>query len=127
MSVEEANIAKPTNDRSLHWSVADGLYTSASVRGLYNPLHFVVRLNQHLSDILQSGPSGLFKTGELDFSHWDAFSTYLHETIHWWQHIGSTTGLMLSLTYPAESHVNRDHLLAILNDVGGKEVSQDLA
>lgn len=121
MSSEEANFTEPTNDGSHHWSVADSLYSSANIRGLYNPLHFVVRLNPDLNNILQSRPSGFFKPGEVDFAHWDAFSTYLHESIHWWQHIGSTTGLMLSLTYPAESHVNRDHLLAILNDVGGKK------
>jgi len=98
-----------------------GRYASSNIRGLYNPLHFVVRLNPDLHDILESKPSGFFKPGEVDISHWDAFSTYLHETIHWWQHIGSTTGLMLSLSYPAESHVNRDHLLAILNDNGCKK------
>jgi hypothetical protein len=121
MTSEEARSTEPTNDESLHWSVSESLYSSANVRGSYNPLHFVVRLNPALNDVLQSGPSGFFKPGELDFAHWDAFSTYLHETIHWWQHIGSTTGLMLSLAYPAESHVNRDSLLAILNDIGCKK------
>jgi hypothetical protein len=28
-----------------------------------------------------------------------ALSTYLHETVHWWQHIGSTAGLVSSLAY----------------------------
>lgn len=31
-----------------------------------------------------------------------AYSTYLHETLHWWQHIGSSAGLILSLAYPAQ-------------------------
>lgn len=121
MRFEDAISTESTYDGSLHWSVADNLYASANVRGLYNPLHFVVRLNPLLNDVLQSGPTGFFKPGEIEFAHWDAFSTYLHETIHWWQHIGSTTGLMLSMAYPAESHVNRDSLLAILNDIGCKK------
>lgn len=35
------------------------------------------------------------------------YSTYLHETIHWWQCIGSTYGLILSLTQVAKTHVTR--------------------
>lgn len=31
-----------------------------------------------------------------------AYSTYLHETLHWWQHVGSSAGLILSLAYPAQ-------------------------
>jgi len=31
-----------------------------------------------------------------------AYSTYLHETMHWWQHVGSSAGLILSLAYPAQ-------------------------
>jgi len=48
----------------------------------------------------------------------DAFGTYLHETIHWWQHVGSTTGLMLSFAYPAQAHVNYRHLVTLLNRIG---------
>jgi hypothetical protein len=33
----------------------------------------------------------------------EAMSTYLHETIHWWQHVGNTAGLFLSLTYPVQA------------------------
>jgi hypothetical protein len=121
MSVNETGFDRPTNVGPLHWLITDSLYSSATARGLYNPLSFVVRLSPDLHDILKSGPSGFFKPRTVDFPYLDAFSTYLHETIHWWQHIGSTTGLMLSLTYPAESHVNRDHLISILNDIGGKK------
>ncbi len=47
-----------------------------------------------------------------------AFSTFLHENIHWWQHVGSTTGLLLSLIYPAQSHLNHKYLKAILANLG---------
>jgi hypothetical protein len=36
---------------------------------------------------------------------WDvaqAFSTYLHETIHWWQHVGTSAGLMLTRQWLVE-------------------------
>jgi hypothetical protein len=47
-----------------------------------------------------------------------AFSTYMHETIHWWQHIGSTSGLMLSLFYPAQAHITHPDLIATLPHLG---------
>ena len=56
-----------------------------------------------------------------------AFSTYLHETIHWWQHIGSTYGFMLSMTYPTQSHANHGHLLQLIEQVGFKKSILDLA
>ncbi|WP_459949100.1 hypothetical protein [Denitratisoma sp. agr-D3] len=55
---------------------------------------------------------------ELSEEQFFAFSTYLHENIHWWQHIGSTTGFLLSLIYPAQSHLNHKYLMAILSDLG---------
>ncbi|MGE5504452.1 MAG: hypothetical protein ACM31L_08520 [Actinomycetota bacterium] len=45
-------------------------------------------------------------------------STFLHENIHWWQHIGSTTGLMLSLANPLRGHANLGHLREFLQTVG---------
>jgi hypothetical protein len=122
MSSEKSATANSAKEDALrHWPVADNLYASGNVRGSYSPMRFVVRLNSGLHDILKSKPSGFVSARDVDVSLFDAFSTYFHETIHWWQHIGSTTGLMLSLTYPAESHVNRDHLLALLRDIGGKK------
>lgn len=108
-------------DGGLHWTLADDLYSPGSTRGLYNPLHFVVRLDRKLHDLLGAGPSGFVAPGQLNRELILAFSTYFHETVHWWQHIGSTTGLMMSLAYPAQAHVNRQHLLKVLRDVGLKK------
>jgi hypothetical protein len=53
-----------------------------------------------------------------NFEILDAFSTYFHETLHWWQHIGSTTGLLLSLSPPMQSHINYEHLRFVLQKIG---------
>jgi hypothetical protein len=66
--------------------------------GLYNPFQFVLRLSPEVHRKIEAIPSGLIH-GHVDFEGLQAYSTYLHETIHWWQHIGSTTGLLLSLSY----------------------------
>jgi hypothetical protein len=47
-----------------------------------------------------------------------AYSTYLHETIHWWQHVGSSAGLILSLAYPAQIHGSMEFLQTFARKVG---------
>lgn len=81
-----------------------------NARGLYDSMQFVLRLRPDIHQLLGKAEVGLKKSSELDFDTVQAFSTYLHETIHWWQHIGSISGLILSLSYPAQSHVNSKHL-----------------
>jgi len=100
------------------WGFPDELYSSSNTRGLYNPLHFVVRLRKDFHERLNSSPGGILKAGEGDFELLSAFSTYFHETIHWWQHVGSTSGLMLSFAYPAQAHINHRDLLEILRTLG---------
>src|SRR4051794_2729069 len=82
--------------------------------GSYNTLDFVVRLRPDLHRILES-QGGQLSMRECD--SWDAaqaFSTYLHETIHWWQHAGTSIGLMLSFLQPAHAHLNRKRLDEVL-------------
>lgn len=82
--------------------------------GSYNTLDFAVRLRPDLHATLESQPvDPSMRQGE----SWDvakAFSTYLHETVHWWQHIGTPAGLMLSFLQPAHAHVNRSRLDEVL-------------
>ncbi len=77
-----------------------------NAHGLYNTEQFVLRLspkNHGLIDkILEEG----FDKNNISDSTLQAYSTYLHETIHWWQHIGSTSGFILSLCYPLQTHTN---------------------
>jgi len=101
------------------WSLPGDLYSAESVRGTYNPLQLVVRLDSDLHSALNAHETGFYRSGDVNPRVALAFSTYFHETIHWWQHVGSTTGLLLSLTLPAESHVNRTHLLGVLREMGG--------
>lgn len=95
--------------------------------GLYNTLQFVLRLSPIVHRKLASMPSGIVNSGMIDFEGIEAFSTYLHETIHWWQHIGSTYGLMLSMTYPAQAQMNYVHLKNLIAKVGFKKSTRKLA
>lgn len=89
-----------------------------NAHGVYDALRFVVRLSPKVHDLISSLPPGIgFKNGATQ-DQIKAFSTYLHETIHWWQHIGSTSGFMLSLSYPAQTHANLNHLRHFLDLVG---------
>lgn len=82
--------------------------------GSYNTLDFVVRLRPDLHHLLEAQGG---KISMRECESWDtakAFSTYLHETIHWWQHVGTTAGLMLSFLQPAHAHLNRKRLDEVL-------------
>src|SRR4028119_1557652 len=65
--------------------------------------------------------TGVYSAGEISLKALDAQSTYLHETIHWWQHVGSTAGLVLSLSYPAQTHLNHAPLTSLLRAIGPRK------
>lgn len=90
-------------------------------RGLYSTFQFVLRLSPAVHRKLSSMPSGIVNSSMVDLDGVEAFSTYLHETIHWWQHVGSTYGLLLSMTYPTQAHANYDHLKSLIASVGFKK------
>lgn len=88
--------------------------TSLEAQGSYNTLDFVVRLRPDLHQILEA-QGGELSMRECD--SWDAakaFSIYFHETVHWWQHVGTSAGLMLSFLQPAHTHMNRRRLDEVL-------------
>jgi hypothetical protein len=89
-----------------------------NARGLYDPLRFVLRLRPDIHRELDSFEGVGAVTASLTFSQAQAFSTFFHETIHWWQHVGSTYGLLSSLLYPAQSHLNHKYLLRIISELG---------
>jgi hypothetical protein len=80
------------HNQSVERPASSVLHSNWKVKGSYHPTRFVLRLRpasreEHaLEEQVQ------------------AFSTYLHETIHWWQYIGSTLGLALTLSHPAQTH-----------------------
>ena len=63
----------------------------------------------------------IIDTNQVPFDKVQAFSTLLHETIHWWQHIGSTAGLLLSLGSPVQIHSSFPQLQIFLRSVGPKK------
>lgn len=88
--------------------------------GLYDSMQFVLRLRTDvhqkmkvLTDAVQNND-----IDNIDFEGYQAYSTYLHETIHWWQHIGSISGLILSLSYPSQTHLNQELLEEYLKKTG---------
>lgn len=85
-------------------------------RGEYMPLAYVLRLSPLVHQALDTiSQTGIVKSSEIGLDGAQAFSTYLHETIHWWQHIGSTYGLMCSLSYPSRAHGNLSHIRKLVS------------
>jgi hypothetical protein len=113
-------------DRDLLYStplasdIAD-FHATIKARGLYNNLQFVLRLSPEVHRALSALPNGIVKADSVSTEGMQAFSTFLHETIHWWQHVGSTYGLMLSLSYPAQAHANIRHLKKLVEKIGFKK------
>jgi hypothetical protein len=88
--------------------------SSLEAQGSYNTLDFVVRLRPDLHQILEAQGGSLSLR---ECKSWDvakAYSTYLHETVHWWPHVGTSAGLMLSFLQPAHAHMNRKRLDEVL-------------
>jgi hypothetical protein len=78
--------------------------------GEFDPMRLVVQLDSSVTSILESGALEL--TDPRD-PRTKAFGSYLHETIHWWQHIGTTSGLISGLTIPVQCHINQDEIRAL--------------
>jgi hypothetical protein len=91
-----------------------------NARGLYSSTQFVLRLSPRIHELVDALTSGDVEGHDPD-ELLSAYSTYLHETVHWWQHVGSTAGLILSLCYPAQCLANLNHLRAVIKSVGPKK------
>jgi len=92
-----------------------------NVHGMYETTRFVLRLsprNHELMDLIQTNGFGL---GNVPSEAIQAYSTYLHETVHWWQHVGSTSGLLFSLSYLAQCHSSMGQLREVLATIGPKK------
>ncbi|MEP4974591.1 hypothetical protein [Parvibaculum sp.] len=92
-----------------------------NAQGMYETMRFVLRLSPRNHDLVDSLSSGIHTVSEVSPEAFQAYSTYLHETVHWWQHVGSTSGLVLSLCYLAQSHSSLRQLRAVLAEIGGKK------
>jgi len=89
--------------------------------GSYSTERFVLRLSPRVHELIGSVPTGIYSTDEISAETVQAFSTYLHETVHWWQHIGSSAGLIFSLVYPAQAHQNAERLAELAKQIGAKK------
>ncbi|MDB5088696.1 MAG: hypothetical protein JWR09_2690, partial [Mucilaginibacter sp.] len=87
-------------------------------RGVYNPMQFVLRLRADIHQELNLITPGIHNQRTTTKNQVQAFSTYLHETIHWWQHVGSNFGLISSLKFPAQAHIVQNDLKTLLNNYG---------
>jgi hypothetical protein len=103
-----------------HWNLPENFYSCLDAKGLYSTTEFVLRLRPDLHRTIAGLPEGggIITGEDLTFDHLLAFSTFFHENIHWWQHVGSVSGLILSLLYPTQTHVGKRHLENFLKTVG---------
>jgi hypothetical protein len=92
-----------------------------NAHGMYETLKFVLRLSPRNHELVDSITSSESYIGEISSDALQAYSTYLHETIHWWQHVGSTSGLLLSLSYLGQTHSNIESLKEVISKFGPKK------
>ena len=96
-------------------------HATVEAHGLYNTQQFVLRLSPLIHRKLSELEPGISTNGIIGFDGAQAMSTFLHETMHWWQHIGSTYGFILSLNYPVQSHATHLDLQSLLQQDGFKK------
>ena len=93
-----------------------------NARGLYSSRQFVLRLNPRIHALVDSlGTKTVVSVSEIDDETLQAYSTYLHETVHWWQHKGATSGFIRSMLYPSQTHVNMQFLMDLTALIGPKK------
>ncbi|TAW39324.1 hypothetical protein ELH26_33880 (plasmid) [Rhizobium leguminosarum] len=88
--------------------------------GIYNTRQFVLRLSPRVHQLVDALSSGDFEEHD-PVELVQAYSTYIHETVHWWQHVGSTAGLIYSLCYPAQFSSSLEHLQKAISVVGPRK------
>jgi hypothetical protein len=88
---------------------------------MYETMRFLLRLSPRNHELMEMIPASGVGLGDLQPEAIQAFSTYLHETVHWWQHVGSTSGLLFSLSYLAQCHSSLGQLREVLSTIGPKK------
>jgi hypothetical protein len=86
--------------------------------GVYETTRFVLRLSPLNHEYMEKIEANAFGDGPVPWEAKKAYSTYIHETMHWWQHVGSTSGLLLSLSYFSQCHSTMDELRECLEKFG---------
>lgn len=86
--------------------------------GSYETTRFVLRLSPRNHELVDKLVGGAFGEDSIPWEAIQAYSTYIHETIHWWQHVGSTSGLLLSLSYFSQCHSSIHELRETIQKFG---------
>lgn len=99
----------------------DQIDPSDAKRGLYNNVFYILRLRQDVHDVLRLMASEESNDYYTEFEQLQAQSTLFHENLHWWQYIGSTSGLIMSLSLPAQVMASLSSFKEYLEIVGSKK------
>lgn len=99
----------------------DRIDPESQTRGSYNHVFYVLRLHPEVHKILSRVESGENTDDLMEGEISQAISTLFHENIHWWQYIGSTSGLIMSLSLPAQISSSLTFLKQYLELSGNKK------
>jgi hypothetical protein len=114
----DPRLLNPASDAA---AVDAAFESSLNAHGKYETMRFVLSLSPENHRHLEKLETGVYNGGYLSSETLQAYSTYLHETVHWWQHVGSTSGLVFSLCYLGQSHASLTNLRAVLKKFGAKK------
>lgn len=92
-----------------------------NVHGMYETMRFVLRLSPRNHELIEHITDQGMPFEDITPETIQAFSTYIHETVHWWQHVGSTSGLLFSLSYLAQCHSSLGELREVVATIGPKK------
>jgi len=85
-------------------------FQSENVMGIFDPMNLVMKLDADIGAFLITADGATRFTIASDPQVVLAVAVNFHETIHWWQHAGTTAGLLCALTIPLQTHINVEHL-----------------
>ncbi|MCP3732288.1 hypothetical protein M9978_17855 [Sphingomonas sp. MG17] len=71
-----------------------------NVHGKYETMRFVLSLSPRNHELIEGIENGVYDVRTISPDALQAYSTYLHETVHWWQHVGSTSVICPLLSGP---------------------------
>lgn len=78
--------------------------------GVFDPMNLVVKLDADIAAFLTTPDRATRLRKVSNPQAVIAAAVNLHETVHWWQHAGTTAGLLCALTIPLQAHINVEHL-----------------
>ena len=96
----------------------DTFQACINAHGVYESQKFALRLSPTVHAVDSAIAKAETGSGKLTGQELQAYSTFLHETVHWWQHKGSTSGFLRSLMYPLQTHSHITELREILRVIG---------